>query len=338
MNKRVKCALCHTNIADKTNTHYLSDSIIRKALNLKGTNKRGYGFSYSLSTTELNIDFNFQRNVNDTDLKRVLGRSATEEEIQKSMSFTIYSVDYIFCKSCEDIFSKIENDFTPIYTTLLSKEGIENDSDYMEFDSTKVRLFAYIQFFRSSICDSRMVLPIKFINILRIAILNSEPHKDIPLNITFLKTDGGDRFFTENYVGYAEGNHDPHIIFMNNLILQLYKHKDLIKYDHCFGLNNEDVFKERIQINEVDSFKIHLYSNKRRKQILNKINTHIVDSKMSHLFKIFYWEYVMRYAKLPTNKIIGLFSNSLIELMNNNHADINFIKFVHTFINRQYRK
>lgn len=34
------CACCNKNVADKTNTHFLTDAIIRKNFNYDGSNKR----------------------------------------------------------------------------------------------------------------------------------------------------------------------------------------------------------------------------------------------------------------------------------------------------------
>ena len=45
----MKCALCQDREANKRNTHYLSDGIIRKCLNIGGTNERERGFYFDIS-------------------------------------------------------------------------------------------------------------------------------------------------------------------------------------------------------------------------------------------------------------------------------------------------
>ena len=47
--------------ANKKNTHYLSDGIIRKCLNIGGTNERERGYYFDISNENPFVEFNFQR-------------------------------------------------------------------------------------------------------------------------------------------------------------------------------------------------------------------------------------------------------------------------------------
>lgn len=55
------CALCQENEADKTNTHYLIDGIIRRCLNEDGVNIRGKEFMFERIQQTPFLDFKFQQ-------------------------------------------------------------------------------------------------------------------------------------------------------------------------------------------------------------------------------------------------------------------------------------
>jgi len=55
------CALCKNREADKKNTHYLTDGIIRSCLNQDGSGDREKGFYFDLSNKSSYVEFNFQR-------------------------------------------------------------------------------------------------------------------------------------------------------------------------------------------------------------------------------------------------------------------------------------
>src|SRR5687768_3219748 len=101
----MKCALCQIREADKKNTHFLTDSIIRSCLNFDGSNEREKGFYYDISTDKTFTDFNFQR-VGEEVIEKAVGRLATDEELEKARKIP-FSVDYVFCTACESIFTKI---------------------------------------------------------------------------------------------------------------------------------------------------------------------------------------------------------------------------------------
>ena len=78
------CKLCKVREANKKNTHYLTDSIIRTCLNLDGSNTREAGFYFDISNNTPFVDFNFQRGTSVVELEKPLGRPATDEEIEKA--------------------------------------------------------------------------------------------------------------------------------------------------------------------------------------------------------------------------------------------------------------
>ena len=92
------CKLCKQKEADKKNTHYLTDSIIRSCLNEDGVNVREKGYMFEVSNSTPFIDFNFQRETSQNSILEALGREPTEEEIENAKQIA-YSVDYVFCKT-----------------------------------------------------------------------------------------------------------------------------------------------------------------------------------------------------------------------------------------------
>ena len=76
------CKLCQEREANKKNTHYLTDAIIRTCLNLGGVNDREKGLYFALDNSNPFIDFNFQR-LDELTLESTIGRKPTEDEIEK---------------------------------------------------------------------------------------------------------------------------------------------------------------------------------------------------------------------------------------------------------------
>ena len=125
------CKLCKEREANKKNTHYLSDGIIRSCLNLDGQDgnrNRAKGFYFDLSNDTAFIEFNFQQNTSVPKLEEALGRNPTEEEIERAKQIP-FSVDYVFCAECENIFTVIESTFT---NDILSKFRNSDLTDLQE--------------------------------------------------------------------------------------------------------------------------------------------------------------------------------------------------------------
>ena len=127
------CALCKAREANKKNTHFLTDGIIRSCLNLDGSKKREKGFYFNLSNDNPFIEFNFQRETPINKLKSSLAREVTDEENEKAKSIP-FSVDNVFCSVCENYFTEIEskfiNELLPIFrNTDLTDKDITNLTD-----------------------------------------------------------------------------------------------------------------------------------------------------------------------------------------------------------------
>ena len=95
------CALCRQREADKKNTHFLTDSIIRTCLNENGENVREKGFYFDVSNDSPFVEFNFQRRTTLEKLKTALGRDPNDGEIKKAKQIP-FSVDFVFCSECEN--------------------------------------------------------------------------------------------------------------------------------------------------------------------------------------------------------------------------------------------
>ncbi|SDB30242.1 hypothetical protein SAMN03097699_0596 [Flavobacteriaceae bacterium MAR_2010_188] len=261
------CALCVEREANKKNTHYLSDGIIRQCLNIDGSNDRERGFYFDISNDNPFVEFNFQR-LDEVTLENSLGRPATDEEIESAKQIP-FSVDYVFCKECEDIFTETESSFTASILPQLRGSDLTDLTSISFEDNILIRMFCYIQLWRNSICEEVFNLPDDIKERLRLIILNKsdEGINDLPLSVSYLETLGGNKAFTENFVGSASGT-NPFIIFMNDLVIQFYSSQEAVKFEHFFGLNRVD-FNDYINRNE-EEFIVKILTNVERKTLLKE--------------------------------------------------------------------
>jgi hypothetical protein len=282
----MKCALCQEREANKKNTHYLSDGIIRKCLNIGGTNERERGYYFDISNGNPFVEFNFQR-IDEVNLEKGLGRIPTEEELENARQIP-FSVDYVFCNECEKSFTEFESEFS--MKILPKLRGVKLDGiKFLTFEEKSLlRMFFYIQIWRNSICEEIFNLEKATQEELRQIILNrqTENISHFPLIITYLETTGGDLSFTENYVG-STSDKNPYIIFMNDFVIQFFDNRASIKYLEFYGLNNEEDFSKSINLNE-ENFTIKILNNEQRKQLLfDLIKTEKVKQTLSLLEKSF---------------------------------------------------
>ena len=70
------CALCKLEKEPKSNTHFLTDAIIRSSLNIDGGKIRERGLYFSCSNDSPYIEFNFQRDTPVTKLEKAINRLA----------------------------------------------------------------------------------------------------------------------------------------------------------------------------------------------------------------------------------------------------------------------
>ena len=321
----VKCPLCEENFKKedlKTNTHYLTDGIIRSALNMDGSKGRGEGFYFEISTDSPYIEANFQQITSAEKLKRELGREVTEIEIEKSKSTIVFSVNYVFCKGCEDKFTNIETKFQNIILPKLRKKGgLNGISELTLENSNLIRIFFLLQIWRTNICDTIFKLPNKVSQELRhiiweYATSEVEISKKHPLIINYLETLGEDIEFTKNVVGYSNDK-NPFPIWMNDFVIQFYESKEALIYSDFYGLNSKENFQNEVNVHE-KFFKINIKSNQFRDSFNGKLHKENVKIKLDQYKSYFKHIWNKIFKTYPSQNIINeylgplTFSNSNI--------------------------
>lgn len=310
----MKCKLCQDEEATKKNTHYLTDSIIRQALNLDGGNKRERGFYFDISNDNNFVDFNFQRSTPMEKFEDETGRQATGEEIEKAKR-RLFSVDYVFCPDCEDLFGEIENPFIKDILPKLRDEDLNGKSQITCEDIKLIRLFFFLQLWRTSVCVETFNLLEESCEKLRQFIINHETIeveelKFFPLSISFLQTKGDKKNYTQNIVG-SISDANPYLIFMNDFIIQLYDTENEIKLLDFQGINDED-FKDYINSKE-ENFKIRILSDDKRKEInLGVMKESIGQPLLDLLSTVFIRLYRKKYHSNPSDEEIRKFFTFII--------------------------
>lgn len=267
------CALCNEKEANKKNTHFLTDAIIRSCLNQDGSQARERGFYFDLSGNTPFVEFNFQRGTTIEYLEKSLGRLPTEQEIENAKTIP-FSVDNVFCGDCESIFTEIEGQFIETILPKLRNSDLSTISILKLEDVKLLRLFFYLQVWRTAVCDQSFFITNKTLESLRTIILNN---KDIetseifhfPISITYLQTTGGEKEYTSNFVGYTSDRF-PNIIFMNDIVIQFFESIDQIQFFDFYKLNDED-YREYINLKE-SQFIVRVFQNDRRKQFYHDLS------------------------------------------------------------------
>jgi hypothetical protein len=266
------CALCKEREANKKNTHYLTDGIIRSCLNQEGSGEREKGFYFDLSNNSAFVEFNFQRETSISKLEESLGREPTDDEIEKAKQIP-FSVDYVFCSDCEAIFTSIENSFIENILPQFRESDLNDTAEIEITDCKEIRLFFYLQVWRTHICEQTLNLPEHIAENLRQIILNynaveNAELNNFPLSITYLQTLGGAEEYTTNFVGFTNDK-NPYLIFMNDFIIQFFDSNEQIRFFDFHGLNSEN-YHDFINQNK-DDFIVKIKQNEERKQLLNDI-------------------------------------------------------------------
>ncbi|MCU0439009.1 MAG: hypothetical protein MUC49_14010 [Raineya sp.] len=279
-----KCSLCLQNDANKKNTHYLTDSIIRTAINYEGLNEREKGFYFNMPLNNSFVDFNFQRNTPIDKIEDAIERSLSDDEIEKAKKVP-FSVDYVFCKDCENKFTQIENAFVSNILTKFRKQDLSNVEHQLISDIKLFLIFFLLQIWRTHICVNYFKLSESVAENLRKLIwqypnVNTIDLKKYPMIINYLETLGGDVAYTSNYVGCMNTS-NRYVIFMNDFFITFFdedlSYKAYIKkYRQDTDFNNYELYiniihnESRIQM--LESIK----KQKRDKVIqycVNQINT-----------------------------------------------------------------
>jgi hypothetical protein len=304
------CKLCREREADRKNTHYLTDSIIRSCLNRDGSNDREKGMMFDISNNRNAIKARFQRNTSTKVVEKTFGRPATEEEIAEAKEIP-FSVNYVFCTPCEAIFTKIENDFTGQVLPKLRGHDFKGTPELSLEPDAIIRLFFLLQVYRTSVCDPGFKISDAFQETLRQLIYSPEPDlavlSAIPLNITYLNTVGDEKEYTKNTVGIATfyGNQ---IILFNDFIIQAFEKPGDVKYVDFLGFNDSKTFG--------------YFTNYQEKQFKFKVINHETKVKLWAGYsgekaaneKVFYRQeyisaYMAKYRVFPPVPLIEAFVN-----------------------------
>lgn len=281
----MKCLLCGLNEATKKNTHYLTDAIIRTALNAEGGNSRETGLHWGLSTAKAGTDFGFQRSTAIAKLEEILGRSPTDEEIAQAIANTAFSVDDHFCPSCEDHFGKIEVPFIRDVLPRFREVDLTGVQELRIEDVRIFRAFFLMQVLRSALCDEMFNMSDKVLDDLKQLVLGFETvdvaeFTKYPLLITYLQTMGGPAAYTENQVSFAV-NKESQIILMNDFVIQFFETPGDVKCVDYHGLNDPTDFNDYLNTNE-DAFVVKVMSDEQRKAFLTSIYQIFVDELKSY--------------------------------------------------------
>ena len=298
------CACCQLREATKSNTHFLTDAIIRPCLNIDGSSDREKGLYANLSNVS-RAEIGFQRNTPIEPLEREFKRPPSDEEIEKAKK-NPYSVDGVFCPTCESTFTEIENEFTSKILPKLRSAGLI--AGILTFSDVKtIRLFSYLQFWRSSICVPEFALPISVKEDLRKFILNhrtlaAEQISSYPLSIAYLETLGGDSEYTKNYIAHLRFE-NPFMIIMCDFIIQLYDSEKSVKLLPFYNIN-EPNFREFININEKE-FRIRILTDIARKTFLKAYGTDIAKERIEFYATRFIELWKQLTGKPPSKEILG---------------------------------
>ena len=340
----MKCALCKINDANKKNTHYLTDSIIRSCLNEEGLNVREKGFYFDMSSNNGPfVQFNYQRNVSLEKLENSLGRESTDLEIEKAKQIP-FSVDFVFCSQCESLFCEIEEDFTTNILPHFRNKNLSNIENLAFKEVKTIRLFFYIQIWRTAICEKLFKISYETNEKLRSLIYGyrlaqEEDIKEYPLSITYLETSTIEEF-TENCVMIM--NHsNPNFIIMNDFVIQFYELADNITYFDFYGLNEITDYKSFVNKDE-DSFIIKIIHNEDRKNIFSRyIKEEQVKRTLEFLNNLIIDIWSKSFGVYPNSEIIAEFINIIVgndEFNILQYSEENIKKHTFEFITQKIRE
>ena len=301
------CELCKEKEANKKNTHYLTDSIIRTCLNLDGVNEREIGFYFDVSNNTPFVDFNFQRGTSIPKLEESLGREATEDEIEKAKEIP-FSVDNIFCSQCEDIFTSIETPFIQTVLPQFRQSDLTGTNRIVLTENKTVKLFIYLQIWRTAICEEVYNLTEETMESLRLTILNSNNIENcdipnFPFHITYLETVGDEKAYTNNFVG-CTSDRNPNIIFMNDFVIQFFENNNEIKTLDFYGLNRSNDLEQYINADN-EEVAIKVLPNQRRLDIVGRINKEEkVQKSVSYFIGTFSKQWFLIFGGFPHPNLI----------------------------------
>ncbi|KQC00393.1 hypothetical protein [Pedobacter sp. Hv1] len=307
------CKCCGKNPADKKNTHYLTDGIIRSALNEGGLNIRGKGAMYDISSHKNSVEFKFQQKTSQEAIIEGLGHAPGEKEIEEAKK-NDFSVDNVFCSSCEKIFTEIETEFIDKILPKLRGKDFTGEREVSFTEYLLIRKFFLLQVLRTSICDQGYKISAVLQDKLREIVLNKNADiamiKSVPLNVTYLSTLGGNFEYTYNDVGIGseQGNH---VIIFNDFIIQVFEKISEVKYVDFFGVNEKQTLMYFTNQNE-ENFKFKVFDNDGRKKIMATFGAFKVRNQLAFYVQDLQNEFLKRKGFLPPRHVINIFVHQII--------------------------
>ena len=300
------CKFCNKQEANKKNTHYLTHSIIKYALNHKGCSKGYKGNIYTIGEDGY-IKHSFQRETPPEVIEQAKGRPATEEEIIEAENDRTFSVDDVFCPECEKKFGIIEDKFI---REILPQLKATPDKEIVINDIKTIRLFFLLQIWRSSVCDPNFTLPPLTQEAIRKVLYEGLDVKEWKirkffLSVTYLKT-YNDEDKTSNVVSVDSKNYWPRVIFMGEFVIQIYK--SILDYDPLFGINDIKNYKKYINHNESE-FIVQVLDNSERVKINENIFKQGANLTMKNAELLFKETWYKKKLEYPSDTITLKFLN-----------------------------
>lgn len=109
------CMLCRKKMADKTGSHMVPHFLIAKVFSYDGSTHRDKVMVQVDNLSEGNQGHYFGAQVYGDTISEIIGRELTDEEVDNEIHKTnALTIDYIFCKDCEDKFSVLESYYADI--------------------------------------------------------------------------------------------------------------------------------------------------------------------------------------------------------------------------------
>jgi len=306
------CKLCIERPADKTNTHYLTDGIIRSCLNVAGSNEREKAMAFDISLDQTSIEPRFQRNTSLEEIVKNFGREATEIEIENAKT-PFFAVDHVFCSECEKKFTAIESPFLQHILPKLRGKDFTGKKE-IDFNSDQVREFFLLQVYRLAVCDPGFQLSADKLDKLR-QYFNAPKEnvnmlKSIPLQVSYLNTLGGDEEYTTNAVGIATQGNNRSVIF-NDFIIQI-SADDLEMYPiNLYGINAGTVLSDFTNVNE-EIFRIRIIENTQRKAFYAAYHKEKAEKFKNNYRHEFTRRYFGTYGLIPNPSVTETFVNAII--------------------------
>ena len=289
--EKTYCALCKKE-ANKTGSHIISHSIIKKAINYKGSILRHKESSFSTQLgSNLKVGYYGGQS---------LLPEQREEELQKvnqnieNLSENPDTEDYIFCDACEKRFTGIEEYFSgkilntlEAFTINQSKRDLSEILVLKEFTKSNenaiIKLFFLIQLWRASVSKTKdFKLKAKFEERLRKALLllSSDVRNinfqsihellcDFSMAIVYMKN-APNSDTTNNVVELNPNLNLPYFAILNQFVVIMYEKKQQSGgiLSELLGLGSCKNIKDILSTGLIDSIKIGFLNNTQRELLL----------------------------------------------------------------------